>query len=165
MEKNRITALVTLFGLLIALMVFAVLLLFGKKDEAGKPEAIPVTDSLRSLKTDYDKNYFVSEFDVEQGEDIYAQKILVFAVKDCTDKIAVEIAAFYIVHYHHWAETTYNARAGLQVWFYTERVPVNFNPAGMTAEEKRKYKKYLYGHVFFNYDTNNYKAVFYKKGN
>ena len=78
MEKNRITALVILFGLFIAVMIFAVFLLFEKKDEAVKPEAVPVSDSLKNLKADYDKNYLVSEFYAEQHDGIYVQKILVF---------------------------------------------------------------------------------------
>jgi hypothetical protein len=166
MEKNRITALVTLFGLFISVMIFAVFLLFGKKDEADNPKTTPVTvtDSLKNLKADYDKNYFISEFDVKQRDSMNAQKILVFAVKDCTDKQAVEIAAFYIVYYNNWAETAKSSRLQLQMWFYTKRVPSDFNPAGQTAEEKRKYKKYLYGNVFYNYDTKKYKAVFYKEG-
>ena len=165
MEKNRITAFVILFGLFIAVMVFAVFLLFGKKDEADKPNTTPVTvtDSLKNLKADYDKNYLVSEFYIEPRDSVYAQKILVFAVKDCTDKQAVEIASVYMVYYDNWAEVTNNSHIQLQMWFYTKRVPADFNPANQTAEEKRKYKKYLYGHVFYNYDTKKYKAVFYKE--
>ena len=164
MEKNRITALVILFGLFIAVMIFAVFLLFEKKDEAVKPETVPVTDSLKNLKADYDNNYLVSEFYAEPHDSIYAQKILVFAVKDCTDKQAVEIASFYMVYYHNWAVTEHGASAGLQMWFYTRRVPEDYNPADASAEEERKYKKYLYGNVFYNYDTKKYKATFYKEG-
>ena len=166
MERNRITAFVILFGLFIAVMVFAVYLLFGKKDEADKPKTTPVTvaDSLINLKADYDKNYFVSEFYIEPHDSVYAQKILVFAVKDCTDKQAVEIASFYMVYYHEWAVNTNSTHVQLQMWFYTERVPADFNPASASANEKRKYKKYLYGNVFYSYDTKKYKAVFYKEG-
>jgi hypothetical protein len=49
------------------------------------------------------------------------------------------------------------------MWFYTEKVPEDYNPANQTAEEKRKYDRILYGNVFYNYDTKTYKASFYEK--
>jgi hypothetical protein len=56
MERNRIIALVILFGLYISVMIFAVFLIFENNNEENRQKAIHVTDSLKNLKADYDKN-------------------------------------------------------------------------------------------------------------
>ncbi len=100
----------------------------------------------------------MTEFDKIPSDKVFAQKILVFAVKDLTDKKAREIADLYRNYYQEWAAVKYDNRVRLQAWFYTEAVPVQFNPDNASKTEEERYGKYFYGNLFYNYDTETYKG-------
>ena len=164
-RRNKIIAYIVIL-IVISTPIILIILAnnFSKNQEKEKlitysSKDVEVSDSMKNLKTDYDKRYLNSEFQKTNDVSIFARKVLVLIAKDITDKKAKEIANFYKDYYKKWAAQNFNKRLVLQLWFYTEPIPKSFNPNDTYTTEEAKYKKYLYGNIIYNYDNETMKGT------